>query len=167
MYVRGEKVVDLWGGQRCSASDQPWTENTLALVFSVTKGMAAAAMAVAHSRGLFELDRPVAKYWPEFAQASKSTIPVRMLLSHTAGLTVHGFDGYAADAACPTVPCDCVGEGAQYRAVVFDRFFSNLNTVYGNVCAGTADGIASAMPATARPAPSAPASSSSGRSASR
>src|SRR5262245_62800750 len=58
VYLRGEKVVDLWGGQRCTSTNLPWTNNTLALVFSVSKGMAAAAMAVAHSRGLFELDDP-------------------------------------------------------------------------------------------------------------
>jgi CubicO group peptidase (beta-lactamase class C family) len=48
--------------------------------------MAAAAMVVAHARGLFELDEPVATYWPEFAQAGKSDITVRQLLSHQAGL---------------------------------------------------------------------------------
>ena len=37
-------------------------------------------------RGLLDLDAPVARYWPEFAAAGKETIPVRMLLSHTAGL---------------------------------------------------------------------------------
>ena len=56
IYHRGQKVVDLWGGERCSLNSLPWTEHTLSLVFSVSKGMAAAAMAVAHSRGLFELD---------------------------------------------------------------------------------------------------------------
>jgi CubicO group peptidase (beta-lactamase class C family) len=86
VYLGGEKVVDLWGGQRCTQSDLPWTEDTLALVFSVSKGMAAAAMAVAHSRGLFELDQPVADYWPEFQQADKSEITVRQLLSHQSGL---------------------------------------------------------------------------------
>jgi CubicO group peptidase (beta-lactamase class C family) len=65
IYYRGCKVVDLWGGHRSSGN--PWEEETLGLTFSVTKGMAAAAMVVAHSRGLFDLDAPVAEYWPEFA----------------------------------------------------------------------------------------------------
>ncbi len=86
IYHRGRKVVDLWGGERCSLNSLPWTERTLALVFSVSKGMAAAAMAVAHSRGLFELDDPVAHYWPEFQQQGKGHITVRQLLAHQSGL---------------------------------------------------------------------------------
>jgi CubicO group peptidase (beta-lactamase class C family) len=86
VYHRGRKVVDLWGGWRSATNSLPWTENTLALVFSVSKGMAAAAMAVAHSRGLFELDRSVAHYWPEFQERGKRDITVRQLLSHQSGL---------------------------------------------------------------------------------
>jgi CubicO group peptidase (beta-lactamase class C family) len=86
LFHRGHKVVDLWGGHRCSATCQPWTHDTMVLVFSVTKGMAAAAMTVAHASGLFELDEPVATYWPEFAQAGKGEITVRQLLAHQAGL---------------------------------------------------------------------------------
>jgi CubicO group peptidase (beta-lactamase class C family) len=48
--------------------------------------MAAAAMAVAHSRGLFDLDQPVADYWPEFRQRGKGQITVRQLLAHQSGL---------------------------------------------------------------------------------
>jgi CubicO group peptidase (beta-lactamase class C family) len=84
VFYQGRKVVDLWGGTR--GSGHPWQRDTLALTFSVTKGMAAAAMAVAHSRGLFELDAPVAQYWPEFAAGGKHEITVRQLLSHQAGL---------------------------------------------------------------------------------
>jgi CubicO group peptidase (beta-lactamase class C family) len=86
IYHRGRKVVDLWGGQRSHHSDAAWNEDTLSLAFSVTKGMAAAAMAVAHSRGWFELDAPVAEYWPEFGCHGKSAITVRELLAHQAGL---------------------------------------------------------------------------------
>ena len=38
------------------------------------------------SRGQLDLDAPVATYWPEFAQSGKENIPVKMLLSHQAGL---------------------------------------------------------------------------------
>jgi CubicO group peptidase (beta-lactamase class C family) len=86
IYHRAQKVVDLWGGERCSSHALPWTEHTLSLVFSASKGMAAAAMAVAHSRGLFELDDPVAHYWPEFQQQGKGHITVRQLLAHQSGL---------------------------------------------------------------------------------
>jgi len=86
VYYRGEKVVDLWGGIRNKATGEPWEEDTMALVHSATKGMAGLAMALAHSRGLFDYDERVSTYWPEFAQQGKGQITVRQLLSHQAGL---------------------------------------------------------------------------------
>ena len=84
----GNVVVDLWGGYRDKKRTKPWQRDTLVTVWSTTKGMSAAAMAVAHSRGLFDLDARVAAYWPEFAQAGKEAITVRQLLEHEAGLAV-------------------------------------------------------------------------------
>jgi CubicO group peptidase (beta-lactamase class C family) len=86
VFLRGGPVVDLWGGVRDRASGAPWERDTVVLVFSTTKGLAAMAMAVAHSRGLFDLDERVAAYWPEFAQQGKDRITVRQLLAHQAGL---------------------------------------------------------------------------------
>jgi CubicO group peptidase (beta-lactamase class C family) len=88
VYRDGRKVVDLWGGYRDAKRSRPWQQDTLVTVFSTTKGMASIAMAVAHSRKLFELDERVAIYWPEFAQHGKDRITVRQLLSHEAGLPV-------------------------------------------------------------------------------
>lgn len=84
----GNLVVDLWGGYCDRKRTRPWLRDTLVTVWSTTKGMSAAAMAVAHSRGLFDLDEPIAAYWPEFAQAGKEAITVRQLLEHEAGLAV-------------------------------------------------------------------------------
>ena len=85
-YWRGEKVVDLWGGRRTPIGDEPWNEDTMVVVNSTTKGLAAMTIAVANSRGWIDYDAPVAEYWPEFAQNGKSAITVRQLLSHEAGL---------------------------------------------------------------------------------
>jgi CubicO group peptidase (beta-lactamase class C family) len=87
VYHRGRKVVDLWGGHRDSKHETQWQADTLTTVFSSTKGIASLVMALAHSRGLFEWDAPVAEYWPEFAQAGKEQISVRQLLAHQAGLS--------------------------------------------------------------------------------
>ena len=84
----GRLVVDLWGGHRDRQRTRPWQRDTLVSVFSTTKGLASMAMAVAHARGLFELDEPVATYWPEFAQHDKHDITVGCLLTHRAGLAV-------------------------------------------------------------------------------
>ena len=85
-YWRGEKVVDLWGGRRTPTGDAPWNEDTMVVVNSTTKGLAAMTVAVANSRGWIDYDAPVAEYWPEFAQNGKGAITVRQLLSHEAGL---------------------------------------------------------------------------------
>jgi CubicO group peptidase (beta-lactamase class C family) len=85
--IRGERVVDLWGGVRDRATREPWQPDTMVMVFSTTKGMSAIAIAVAHSKGLFDWDDPVAKHWPEFAQRGKDRITVRELVSHQGGLS--------------------------------------------------------------------------------
>ena len=85
-YWRGEKVVDLWGGRRTPDGDAPWNEDTMVVVISTTKGLAAMTLAVANSRGWLDYDAPVAAYWPEFAQNGKGAVTVRQLLGHEAGL---------------------------------------------------------------------------------
>ena len=86
-YYRGQKVVDLWGGERNDAHE-PWQEDTLVPVFSTSKGIAALTLAMLHARGFLSYDERVAYYWPEFAQNGKGTITVRQLLSHEAGLVL-------------------------------------------------------------------------------
>src|ERR687891_210069 len=84
--LKGQRVVDLWGGQADPATDTPWTQDTIALIWSATKGATALCAHMLASRGQLDLDAPVASYWPEFGKNGKETIPVRMLLSHQAGL---------------------------------------------------------------------------------
>ena len=86
IYQDGEKVVDLWGGVRDRVSGEPWREDTMAVVHSTTKGLAAMVMALAHSRRWLEYDERVCTYWPEFAQNGKERITIRQLLAHQAGL---------------------------------------------------------------------------------
>jgi CubicO group peptidase (beta-lactamase class C family) len=90
IYRHGEKVVDLWGGIRNKATGEPWEEDTMVLVFSATKGLAAMTMALAHSRGWLDYDERVCTYWPEFAQQGKDQVTVRQLLAHQAGLFALG-----------------------------------------------------------------------------
>jgi CubicO group peptidase (beta-lactamase class C family) len=84
--VDGVPVVDLWGGHADAARRRPWQRDTLVNVFSTTKAMTALCAHVLVERGQLDLDAPVARYWPEFAQAGKQALPVRFLLSHQAGL---------------------------------------------------------------------------------
>jgi len=86
VYRGGEKVVDIWGGIRDKKTGAPWQQDTMVIVYSATKGLAAMTMALAHSRGWLDYEERVATYWPEFAQHGKDTITVRQLLAHQAGL---------------------------------------------------------------------------------
>jgi CubicO group peptidase (beta-lactamase class C family) len=86
VVLDGKPVVDLWAGHADREKTRPWTRDTLANVYSTTKGVTAICAHRLADKGLLDIDAPVAKYWPEFAQAGKSKIPVRYLLSHKAGL---------------------------------------------------------------------------------
>jgi CubicO group peptidase (beta-lactamase class C family) len=85
-YLNGDKVVDLWGGIRDKATGEPWEKDTMVVVYSTTKGLAAMTLAIANSRGWLDYDERVCSYWPEFAQNGKGEITVRQLLAHQAGL---------------------------------------------------------------------------------
>jgi CubicO group peptidase (beta-lactamase class C family) len=84
--LEGETVVDLWGGFMDKEKSRPWQRDTLANVYSSTKGIIAIAAHRLVDEALLDLDAPVAQYWPEFAAAGKQAIPVRQLLTHEAGL---------------------------------------------------------------------------------
>jgi CubicO group peptidase (beta-lactamase class C family) len=86
----GETVVDLWGGIRDEATGAPWRADTMVLVFSATKGLAAMTLALARSRGWLDYDEKIAAYWPEFACNGKEATTVRQLLAHQAGLAAFG-----------------------------------------------------------------------------
>jgi CubicO group peptidase (beta-lactamase class C family) len=85
-YHRGELVVDLWGGVADVRADRPWERDTLALVFSTTKGITAMCANRLAAAGTLDVATPVAEIWPEFAEAGKGTITVSQLLTHEAGL---------------------------------------------------------------------------------
>ena len=84
--LEGKPVVDLWAGHTDKARTQPWQRDTIANVFSTTKGMTAICAHRLVDQGKLDLDAPVVRYWPEFGQAGKEQMPVRMLLNHRVGL---------------------------------------------------------------------------------
>lgn len=86
VYRGSEPVVELYGGTTAPGGSQPYGPRTLQLVASCTKGALAICAHRLVERGELDLDAPVARYWPEFAAAGKSELPVRYLLTHQAGL---------------------------------------------------------------------------------
>ena len=86
VFVDQEPVVDLWGGWRDAARTQPWREDTIVNLYSVGKAVTAVCAHRLAEEGRLDLDAPIARYWPEFAQAGKERIPVRFALTHQSAL---------------------------------------------------------------------------------
>jgi CubicO group peptidase (beta-lactamase class C family) len=84
--IGSEIVVHCWGGLADRVSKRPWTENTVVVIFSGTKGLVAACILLLIDRGQLNLDDPICRYWPEFAANGKAAITVRDCLSHAARL---------------------------------------------------------------------------------
>ena len=92
VQVDRHPVVDLWGGHRDAERTRPWNADTLVNLYSVGKAVTAICALRLVDHGLLDLEAPVARYWPEFAQAGKARLPVRHLLTHEAGLPAVGRD---------------------------------------------------------------------------
>jgi CubicO group peptidase (beta-lactamase class C family) len=87
----------------------PATTETLFQAGSISKPVAAAAILKRVEKGDLALDRNVNDYlksWklPDNELTAKRKVSLELLLSHSAGTTVHGFPGYAVGEAIPTVP---------------------------------------------------------------
>jgi CubicO group peptidase (beta-lactamase class C family) len=84
--VGKQPVIDLWVGHQDSARTRPWDEHTIINLYSVGKAVTAVCALRLVEGGALDLDSPVSRYWPEFAQAGKKHLPVRYLLTHQAAL---------------------------------------------------------------------------------
>ena len=60
--------------------------DTLSTVLSGTKGLTSTCVHQLVERGEIDLSAPVARYWPEFAQAGKEDISIGMVMSHRSGV---------------------------------------------------------------------------------
>jgi CubicO group peptidase (beta-lactamase class C family) len=132
VWQNGKPVVDLYGGFCDGSREKPWTPDTLVLVWSATKGVGSACVLHALQQQNIELNRPVAEFWPEFAQANKDTITLAQLLSHRAGLCaldqrvdVLDYDGviHALEAQAPLWP---PGTAHGYHARTFGFLLDEL-----------------------------------------
>ena len=86
VWVEGALVVNLWGGWADGGRQRPWREDTLASIFSGSKGLTSTCMHLLADRGEIDLHAPVVKYWPEFGQAGKDDITIAMVMSHRSGV---------------------------------------------------------------------------------
>ncbi len=90
VFRAGEPVVDLWGGwsDRGGKGRAPvaWDRETMIVIFSATKGLAALLLLHLAEAGAFSYEDRVADHWPGFAASGKGDITIRQLLNHQAGL---------------------------------------------------------------------------------
>jgi CubicO group peptidase (beta-lactamase class C family) len=122
-WARGYGVEQVGG--------KPVTPDTLFQAGSISKPVAAMAALHLVQQGKLSLDTDVNTYlssWkvPKSPVALAATVTLRELLTHTAGFTVHGFPGYAANAPVPTVVQVLNGEKPANTAAV------RLESVPGN-----------------------------------
>ena len=99
VWARGFGVAD-------RATGSAVTPETLFQAASISKPVAASGALALVDAGVLSLDRPVNEQltsWQVPAHDFAEPVTLRRLLSHNAGLTVHGFPGYPIDAALPTV----------------------------------------------------------------
>lgn len=86
----------------------PVTPDTLFQTGSISKSVTALAVLRLVEQGKLNLDADVSQYlrsWklPTNKFTDQKAVTLRELLSHTAGTTVHGFEGYAAGQTVPTL----------------------------------------------------------------
>jgi CubicO group peptidase (beta-lactamase class C family) len=90
------------------ADGPPVTANTLFQAASISKPVFALAVLHQVDAGTLDLDKNVNDYlkgWklPDNDFTQQKPVTLREMLTHSAGLTVHGFPGYAADGKLPAV----------------------------------------------------------------
>lgn len=82
-------------------------ENTIFQVASNSKSVAALGIMKLIEQGRLELDRPVENYLSRWHipdnSYNKEEVTIRRLLSHTAGLSLHGYPGYPKGEKMPTL----------------------------------------------------------------
>jgi CubicO group peptidase (beta-lactamase class C family) len=86
IWQNGEPLLDLHGGFRDTKREQPWTEDTIVLVWSATKGIGSACLLHALQENRIKIARRVSEFWPEFGRSGKMDITIAQLVSHSAGL---------------------------------------------------------------------------------
>ena len=86
VWQDGESLLDLHGGFRDARDQQPWTADTMVLVWSATKGIGSACLLHAMQEHKIDLSRRVGEFWPDFVANGKREISIATLMSHAAGL---------------------------------------------------------------------------------
>ena len=82
VFRRGKRVLDIGGGLARASDQKPITPESMFVLFSSTKGLAALAMHMLQDRGRFQYNDLVSRYWPEFARNGKERATIAHVLGH-------------------------------------------------------------------------------------
>jgi CubicO group peptidase (beta-lactamase class C family) len=93
VWQDGKPLVSLQGGE--ASPGRSWTAATPCLIWSASKGLAAACTLHALHEHKIPLETPVARLWPAFASAGKERLSLAETLSHRAGLAAIDCKGLA------------------------------------------------------------------------
>jgi len=137
VYRDGKRVLDIGGGLARTRTGVAVAPDTLFVMFSSTKGLAALAMLMLYERGRFHYDEPVCKYWPSFARVvpEKRCITIRHIMGHRAGFPTepewlsarHWGDREALRRAMEEIPLAWTpGERNAYHATNFGHMLNEL-----------------------------------------
>ncbi|MEL6569584.1 MAG: serine hydrolase domain-containing protein [Pseudomonadota bacterium] len=136
-WIGDELVVDLRGGWADRAKTEVWSEKTLVPIFSTTKPISAAIVALALDAAGPDVtyETPVREVWPEFAANGKTDVTIAQMMSHQAGLP--GFPdpidpelwmdppALAAELAA-MAPMWLLGEGSGYHPLTWGYLAGEL-----------------------------------------
>ena len=78
VFHEGKLIIDLYGGYRDKEKTKVWDKDTIVNIHSTSKGIVAMIIAHLIDKGLIDLNVNVSTYWPEFSEAGKENIKVRI-----------------------------------------------------------------------------------------
>ena len=134
--IEDYKITDVKAyGVTAPGSNTPVTSKTLFQAGSISKPVAAAGALVLVEQGKLSLDEDVNKKltsWkvPENDLTKTEKVTLRRIMSHTAGLTIHGFPGYDVDDPKPTVVQVLDGEKPANTAPVRVDILPGTKSIY-------------------------------------
>uniref|UniRef100_A0A914XNJ4 Beta-lactamase-related domain-containing protein n=1 Tax=Plectus sambesii TaxID=2011161 RepID=A0A914XNJ4_9BILA len=135
VYYKGRLVVDLWGGYAERSALRPWESDTMTVVYSSTKAIGSAMIAMLVSRGHLKYEDLVIKHWPEFGKHGKENVTVDWLMGHKSGIVFlanpmtmeegnnHAFISQIIENAVPHWP---PGTQTGYHAITFGWLIDQL-----------------------------------------
>lgn len=109
----GAIAQEIYLGHAHATNATPIDANAVFQVGSVSKPVAAWVVMTLVEAGLLDLDKPVSTYLTRWqlppSEFDASEVTLRRLLSHTAGLSLHGYPGFVEGSELPSLEASLAG----------------------------------------------------------